>query len=178
MCIVFTPSQSHNKIEWEYAQSRGYGQWWSSWVPTKAWVVDVSHNLLRPVLGTVLLGGESYKFPELQRVDLSYNSLPGAIATGTPGEHYNFDLSFNNLSGIDIGFGGVFSASTYMRQMTVVDWRNQLTPGRFGGFSSIDDALNSSVDFRTVDFLPRLNSFEQVEYPKGSGETPFSCPTW
>jgi hypothetical protein len=190
MRIVFT-SQSHNRIEFE-ADSTGdnhFIAWWRTWVPSSVSIVDISHNLLRQpergaIVPTVLLGGESVKWPELQRVDASHNSLWGSIFGAPPGEHYNFDLRFNNISSIVVGEGGKFSASAYMRQMTVIDWRNQLTPVQFkkqttdAPYSSIDDALNSSIDFRTVDFLPRPNSFEQVEYPKGSGTTPFSCPLW
>jgi hypothetical protein len=190
MRIVST-SQSHNRIglEADPTGNNHFAAWWSNWVPAAVSIVDISHNLLRQqergaLVPMVLLGGESVKWPELQRVDASHNSLWGIIHGAPPGEHYNFDLRFNNISSIVVGEGGKFSASAYMRQMTVVDWRNQLTPVQFKqthsatSFSSIDDALNSSLEFRTVDFLPRLNSFEQVEYPKGSGETPFSCPLW
>jgi hypothetical protein len=195
------PSQSNNRIGFEAIDGTGqYGflDWWRGWVPASASIVDVSHNLLRQprVVGSnpmsvltesVLLGGESVKWPELQRVDASHNSLWGSIMGEPPGEHYNFDVSNNNISGIQIGSGGTFSASAYMRQMFVVDWRNQTTPVKFmdrtmrsleGAFSTIDDALNLIVDGRIADYLPRLNSFEQVEYPKGSKETPFACPLW
>jgi hypothetical protein len=193
--MYFLFPQSHNEIEWGeiIGIDNGYLSWWTSWVPASASIVDISHNLLRQPAWTptawaplsILLVGGSTKWPELVRVDLSHNELWGSISAWPPGVHYNFDASYNNLSYIEIGDAGKFSASAYMRQIFVVDWRNQQTPVQFwnpsgaggGFFSSIDDALNG-VDFQTVDFLPRHDSFEQVKYPKGSIETPFSCPLW
>jgi hypothetical protein len=185
---LFSP-QSHNRIEIEEHRGKGdYLDWWSSWVPASVSIVDISHNLLRQVNAPdpagVLLNTASIKWPELQEVDVSHNRLQGYITTASPGIHYNFDVSNNNISGIQVGVGGEFSASAYMRKMRTVDWRNQTTPVRFyvdltKTFFSTDDALDSTtVDFRIVDYLPRLNSFEQVEYPKESGETPFACPLW
>jgi hypothetical protein len=189
----FHPPQSHNRIEFEGSFGDGdYVGWWTSWVPASASIVDISHNLLRQigsVVGTrddafVLLGSASVKWPELQQVDVSHNLLWGYIFFEPPGIHYNFDVSNNNISRIQIGSRGTLSASAYMRKMYTVDWRNQTTPVQFydratghNSFDTIDDALNS-IDFQSVDYLPRPNSFEQVEYPEGSGETPFACPLW
>jgi hypothetical protein len=187
MRIVFTPHQSHNRIEIEEHLGKGdYLDWWSSWVPASVSIVDISHNLLRqgtaPEPATVLLASASIRWPELQLVDVSHNWLRGYINTGWPGIHYNFDVSNNNISTIQAGSGGKLSASAYMRKMYTVDWRNQTTPVKFydptiGVFPQIDDALNSAVDLPFADYLPGLN-FEQVEYPKGSDETPFACPLW
>jgi hypothetical protein len=192
MRIVFTPPHSHNRIELEEHLGKGdYMDWWSSWVPASVSIVKISHNLLRqvnaPDPAAVLLASASIKWPELQGVDLSHNFLHGHIATDSPGIHYNFDVSNNNISGIQVGSAGKLSAFAYMREMHTVDWRNQQTPVQFyddkqtGFFSHIDDALNSAGDVPfavTTDYLPRLDSFEQVKYPKGSDETPFACPLW
>jgi hypothetical protein len=196
LTMHFLIPQSYNEIEWGeiIGTDNGYLSWWTSWVPASASIVDISHNLLRQPawtptawtpLSAILLVGGSPKWPELLRVDVSHNSLWGFISARPPGVHYNLDVSYNNLSSIEVGDAGTFSASAYMRQILVVDWRNQQTPVQFfnpageggGVFSSIDEALNA-VDFQTVDYLPRHDSFEQVEYPKGSGEHPFSCPLW
>ena len=41
----------------------------------------------------------------------------------------------------------------------------------------IDDAIRA-FDFRDVDFIPRHDAFEQVEWPASSGQFPFVCPLW
>jgi hypothetical protein len=164
---------------------------WKYWMPASASSIDVSHNLLSPPnldanLGSnfVLFSTESMKWPAMVWLDLSYNDLNGYISLFGP-VHYNFDLSHNNLWGVAMGGDGL-TAAHYGRQLFTADFSNQRASMAFVNptgktvevYANIDDALESFMLMSEVDFLPRSDSFELVEWPKGSGQFPFACPLW
>jgi hypothetical protein len=67
--------------------------------------------------------------------------------------------------------------------MFLADWSHQLVPMSFSDskdpFETIDEAIESSIDFRGVAFLPRHDAFEQVKRViAGKSEFPFACPLW
>jgi hypothetical protein len=118
-------------------------------------------------------------------LDLSYNELSGYVTFYGP-VFYNFDLSHNNLWGVErlTGASVKLTAAHYGRQLFTVDFSNQRAATAFYDspnsklFAHIDDALESSMSMSELDILPRSDSFERVEWPKGSGQFPFSCPLW
>jgi hypothetical protein len=187
---------SHNRVEW----GDGDGTSNSNHMATYFWnmaspslkTLILSYNLLkepefplaREKREIGLLGGGA-KYPNLNRWDLSHNFLTGIIDLETT--HWNFDLSYNNLTELYVQMnGGCCTAAAYNRELYTIDWRHQestvaMLERKNGEHYTMDQALNYSLantDFALIEYMPRHNSFEQVELPVGTGRFPFSCPAW
>jgi hypothetical protein len=154
--------------------------------------LDLSYNLIKepsfthtkakpwgpPILHEPSLG----KYPRLSHLDLSHNFLWGTLALGSLTT--NFAVSHNNITKFfPRSAASCCTAAALRRQLYSIDWRNQQTSVGLAltveqGVVSIDHALNSSIVFKTLEFMPRHDAFEQVELPVESGRFPFSCPTW
>jgi hypothetical protein len=196
---------SHNRVRWEQPVVGGKTgepntvRWWATFAPPRIATFDASYNLLQepwdaadsPAAHFVGTSVESQKYPRLTRMDLSHNFLWGFLALRY--SFFNLDLSHNNITLLEIGSTttgeSCGTAAAFRRQMYSIDWRNQMSRmslmldntimPRVDGVGTIDQALNSSsIDFKTVEFMPRYDAFEQSELPAGSGRFPFSCPTW
>jgi hypothetical protein len=193
---------SHNRIRWgsavpgeDVTEANLNMQYWQNWnfanMPGSIVKFIASYNLLRQppkdretwTNEEYVGGGENGKRPNEAEVDLSHNFLWGYVNLGgnLGGMQYNFDLSYNNMSMLSGATAGC-CVSTNQRVMYAVDIRNQMSPmllsNGIQAFNSIDDALNSSMVMRVGELMPRLNSFEQVELPAGTGRFPFVCPAW
>jgi hypothetical protein len=197
---------SHNRVAWEDVGTRSvdengtvtfkvniFWNWQRKVMPSSLTKGDYSHNLLRqpiiqparPTDDWVGFNGPATYFPKMLQYDVSHNFLWGRISL--VGLHFNFDVSHNEIACIDAinlnqgmccddsKLSGVTMLSVAMRHQraSALGFSIGETPAK-----SIDDALNSKVDFKSVACMPHYNAFEQVEVPIGSGRSPFSCPTW
>jgi Leucine-rich repeat (LRR) protein len=181
---------SHNKIKYIPASEDDlfFRGWAGSWIPPSASMVDVSYNLLiqpgddqtRGFFVPMGIAADQL-WGALQHLDLSHNQLFGWLQLDEL--FYNLDVSYNSISMASIYETRLNPRSASLgRKIYSVDWRNQNTATRFSKeelpFASIDEAVDSGIDFKTVGFVPRHNSAEQVEWPPGSKLFPFQCPLW
>jgi hypothetical protein len=190
---------SHNRLVWDDALAYpSFSRFFMATASPRTSILDVSYNLIKepfvadkngldsanPAGYGLLLSAEGPKYPSMVMLDISHNFLWGHI--NLDDLFYNVDMSYNNITVLDFLWAtDCCSAVDYKRQMYSVDWRHQMSSvklatvlGRNGEYMSIDQALNSSVDFKLIEFMPRHDSFEQMELPPGSGRFPFVCPTW
>jgi Leucine-rich repeat (LRR) protein len=192
---------SYNRVD-DKSFSVPFILWWGTVAPPRVTLFDLSHNLLQQQgahkvanvsqftqLNSVGISTIGVKYPYLARLDLSHNLLWGYLHL--KGVFYNVDFSYNNITMLEFGAaidccraGGARESELYS-----IDWHHQLTDSMgllhdpTGMMSSwenftIDQALNKSTDFKRVQYIPRYDSFEQVELPAGSSRFPFVCPTW
>jgi hypothetical protein len=181
---IETMDFSHNRIKWEEVMigESSYQVWMFNVLPGNAAKFDLSHNLMRQPYGTLgepWVGGS--RTPQLIDLDLSNNFLWGYVRLGAV--HYNFDLRNNNMTLLDvISADDCCTTRGIGAQLSSIDIRHQISPIKFSQeelpFESIDHALNSSSKFKTIELIPRHDSFEQVEHPTGTGRHPFVCPAW
>jgi hypothetical protein len=181
---------SHNRVQWNKPMHCcGIQDFILATVPGAVTSLDFSYNLL--VGGTLVGALIPDKWPDMLRVDLSHNFLSSVLSLFNL--HCNFDVSYNNILMVDASQAvDCCSAFKFKRQIYSADWRHQMSETKlvenlatYNEYESlnnrsqtIDEAVNGTVDFKGVQFMPRYNSFEQVELPVGSGRYPFSCPTW
>jgi hypothetical protein len=200
MSAVALLDLSHNRIECSRIVNREtnileMGHWLMALLTPSHSSVDVSYNLLQEPFDLVdethPYGGKinnaaNEALPALSDLILSHNFMWGYIDFGTI--HYNMDLSYNNLTKMSVGGaqGPGFTGAKYLRKMYSVNWSNQMSRvdlfpnhGSAWEIQTIDQALNNSaLNFKLVEFMPRHDSFEQIELPAGSDRFPFACPTW
>jgi hypothetical protein len=189
---------SHNRLVWDDAlEDPGFSKFFMATASPRTSILDVSYNLIKepfiadkngpdsayPAGFGLLLATEGPKYPSMVMLDISHNFLWGVLDLDDL--FYNVDMSYNNITVLDVRWAtDCCSAADYKRQMYSVDWRHQMSSVKlYFGYGttqsmSIDQALNSSVDFKLMEFMPRHDSFEQMELPPGSGRFPFVCPTW
>jgi Leucine-rich repeat (LRR) protein len=164
----------------------GFINWFFKIAPANMASFDLSFNLLKEQEGhiyqDVLLQGNSIRYPQLQRLDVSHNYLWGWLTLNSL--FFNADVSYNNITMVSAESAtSCCTATAYRRQMYSVDWTHQISDVSLGrdelGIGwTIDQALNTTVDFKQVEFMPRHDSFKQIELPAGSGRFPFACPAW
>jgi Leucine-rich repeat (LRR) protein len=189
---------SHNRLETDKENVlKGFKPYLLKSVPAATIrILDLSHNLFAegPMARTkneffgseVLLGQDSPKYPQLVSMDISHNFIWGPLNLYQL--HYNLDASYNNITVVVLkDSNDCCSGAAYQKPMYKVDWRHQMSDMAFIPSTkatnltirhTIDQALNTSLDFKTIEFLPRHDSFEQIEHPTKSGRFPFVCPTW
>jgi hypothetical protein len=196
----------HNQIDFGVNESNagialssyGFVEWFYRIAPATMASFDLSFNLLKEPGESdghteVLLHSGSPRYPKLIRLDISHNYFWGWVRFN--GLFYNADLSYNNITMVSAESAqDCCTATLYRRQMYSVDWTHQMSDvslgwadgsintynmgGTLRKASTIDQVLNTSIDFKQVEFMPRHDSFKQIELPAGSGRFPFACPAW
>jgi hypothetical protein len=196
---------SHNRVAWENVGpekvdengtvtfiDNDFIRWTRTVLPSSLAKADYSYNLLRqPQYGSVGNDIAASWNPKMIQFDVSHNFLWGSV--NLYDIYFNLDVSHNEIGHIEAGQAvrgtccddrklnenTMFSvAMRHQRTSDVGFVHGSETPDYRKDIVSIDDALNSTVDFQLVEFMPHYNAFEQFELPTGSSRYPFSCPTW
>jgi hypothetical protein len=176
-------AMGHNRLAWNPAATGlaaiNFRDFLFTLLPAKIASFDISYNLLKQPFrdssfDSTGLGTNGARYPDLLNMDISHNQLWGFVDLDLV--FYNYDMSYNNLTSISLAtVSACCTGKLYNRQMFSLDWRHQMSEqidmftgsswgtgilaGMLGG---IDRMLTSEIDFKTVEFMPRHDSFEQV----------------